>query len=193
MRVELSAHRMVFPATCACCGRCADSRLEVCATNSNAKRLHRKVWEVPYCSSCVEHVRSAEQADARDSGAASCLVLVLAVAIGAAVAWWLGVLVGLGGLLAVGHSIQRMKEDLLGKAERFRGPSCACLKRTVQYLEWRGTCHSFEVIAEKYALELMVANLDKLVNLTPEAIDLLSRHGHAPPTGAPQSARRYDT
>jgi hypothetical protein len=53
--------------------------------------------------------------------------------------------------------------------------------------------YQFQIVSRDYALAFMIANLQKLVNLTPEAEGLLTANGYAPKPGTPQSPKRYGT
>jgi len=143
MRVELSGHRFIFPNNCACCGKPPDTTITVSATNPASKTTPTKTWDIPYCSGCVSHVRSAELAERFN--AAGCLAVVAVFGLGAAVAWWLGVVAGVACLIAVSlHDKQTCDAHRLA-AEKARCTSCTGLKQAVDYVSWRATCHCFEV------------------------------------------------
>jgi hypothetical protein len=56
---------------------------------------------------------------------------------------------------------------------------------------WHGTLHQFDILSLNFALAFMVANERKLVNLSPEAMELLASSGHVPNPRAPRSPRRH--
>ncbi|HUD23452.1 MAG TPA: hypothetical protein VMQ60_11465 [Acidobacteriaceae bacterium] len=69
--------------------------------------------------------------------------------------------------------------------------SCVNIDRAVTYLGWQGTLHRFEIASQRFACNFMAANQSKLVNLTPEAMALLSSSGVLSASNASRSPRRY--
>jgi hypothetical protein len=51
---------------------------------------------------------------------------------------------------------------------------CASPSAAVQYVNWYGTTHSFQIASRRYAAEFMAANANKLINLTEDARQLLN-------------------
>jgi hypothetical protein len=47
-------------------------------------------------------------------------------------------------------------------------PQCSSPERAVSYIGWSGTVESFDMRSETYALAFMLANREKLINVSPE-------------------------
>lgn len=57
-RVQISAHKIAWPDSCACCCGRPDTTLTVSSTRVEGKKVVRswtKSWEVPYCMGCFKH------------------------------------------------------------------------------------------------------------------------------------------
>lgn len=94
--------------------------------------------------------------------------------------------VGSAALIAAGIINTRQND----KAKAICSPDCACIQTAVSYLGWDGSRHIFEIVSTTYANSFMVANLKKLVNVSPEAWDWLHANGYISSPGKAQSARR---
>src|SRR5205085_4176030 len=98
--VQISARIIRWPGICACCGRHADTAIEISSTRTTGKRVIRtqtKSWEVPYCHRCVRHIRAA-----KELRAFSRIVLNLSLVIGLAGAF---LSLPILGLLASGAAV----------------------------------------------------------------------------------------
>jgi hypothetical protein len=82
---------------------------------------------------------------------------------------------------------------MMGKAKAICCPQCVCVSAAVAFIEWDGSRQAFEIISPSYALAFMAANERKLVNLSPQALQLLETHGYGQLAGGEQAARRYST
>jgi hypothetical protein len=189
MRIDVSGSRIMFPPECACCCDIADTLLQVSATKTRGKRVihtSTNVWDVPYCSRCVRHVKAAEFAR-------SLALFFAALSVVACVYLWnqvnstTGATFGILGLACTagvyGFMISHARSDCAA--------SCARLGKAMAYLGWHGTLHQFEVVSRQFATDFMAANQKKLVNLSAQARSLLAKSGSAEPPNAPRSPRRY--
>src|ERR1035438_9787503 len=101
MRVEVSGQSFVFPHQCACCGTAPDNSLTVSASKSRGTKVvhtETKTWDVPYCSGCIQHIRSAEAAGSF-ARLFTILSLVLGVLLGFGVDPYLGTAIGILGVV----------------------------------------------------------------------------------------------
>jgi hypothetical protein len=163
--------------------------LTVSASKSTGKRVvhtSTNAWDIPYCEPCVKHVQAAE-------GAVAFAWVVGVLSVAAAGALWyfatpfLGIPVGVAGLVGTGL----LYNKLMAGARAMCVPDCVCVVRAVKYLGWHGPLHKFEVASADFALAFMVANQNKLVNLTQDARDLLKSSGNVPRPNAPRAPRRH--
>lgn len=185
MQIEISAAKISFPGACACCGGPGETELSVSATRSRGKRVVHttsKTWAFPYCRRCVEHVEKW------DSGANA---FTLALTVGGILAvlslWSSAVLAALVVVVAVAGGLALQSAEHR-KAAAMCSPSCVQASRAVDYLGWSGSLHTFEVSSPRYASEFLQANLKKVVNLRPEARELLQADAGQKPARA--SSRR---
>ncbi len=189
MRVDLSGHSFIFPASCACCNGAADQHLTIWASRSSGKRVIRtaaNAWDVPYCSGCLAHVSAAESARSLAK------VLTLASLAGGALLWFtvdqtIGLIVAILGLAGTVFLHSRQ----VANAKAGCCADCACVHRAIAYLGWHGTLHQFEVMSPRFAADLMAANARKLVNLSREARDILESRTATASPNAPRAPRRY--
>ncbi len=171
MLVQVSARMIAFPKTCACCGGHADAQLAVTASRTRGKRVVRtetRGWHFPYCESCIAHVRAWSAANGNEVIA---LGVVIAIVVGAAAHWAAGVGVGLLSLIpaAIYSSVKRKHIRAAQCA-----PGCCEAKPAVAYIGWDGSVQSFEITSPTFAATFMQINQRKLVNATPEALDLIA-------------------
>lgn len=163
MRIDLSGHSFVFPENCACCHGVPDQQLTISASRSSGKRIIRtqtNVWDIPYCSGCLDHVRAAESA-----GNFARVFTVLSLIIGAFVCYSANIAAGaLTGVSALATTILVFRAKLL-QAHAMRTTECACVGKAIAYLGWHGTLHRFEVASHRFAADLMVANSRKTCKL----------------------------
>jgi hypothetical protein len=189
MKVDVSGAILRFPQECACCGASADANLTISATRSWGKRVvhsEARAWEVPYCTSCLEHVQRY-----RDAGMFA--RVATAVSLGAAallgylegVYWGVGVAVGLIALTIFIYS------RLLKLAERYSNHGCVGLHPAISYDGWSGSLHSFEIASSTFARDFMLTNERRLVNLSAQATKLLSVPGPRVPQSCRRSSRRH--
>lgn len=189
MKVDVSGSILSFPVECACCGVAPDSNLTISAGRSWGKRVihnEARVWEIPYCTPCLEHVQRFHDAGTY-ARAATVMSLGAAVLMGylEGVYWGIGVAVGLIALTIFIYG------RLLKLAESHSNHGCVGLDQAISYSEWSGSLHSFEIGSSKFARDFMLINERKLVNLSPQAADLLSAPGPRVPQGRRRSSRRY--
>jgi hypothetical protein len=189
VKVDVSGAILSFPVECACCGASPDSDLTISARRSWGKRVihtEARAWEIPYCTSCLEHVRRS-----RDAGtfarAATVMSLGAAALVGylEAVYWGIGVAVGLIALTIFIYG------RLLKRAESHSGHGCVGLDQAISYGGWSGSLHSFEITSSKFARDFMLINERRLVNLSAQETDLLSAPGPRVPQSCRRSSRRY--
>jgi len=188
MKVEVSGHRLDFPYVCACCGKLPETTLSVTASKTSGKTVvttSSRSWELPYCSGCVAHVKVADRP--RHGAIIALIVTVLAsLPIAGNVSRTLGLAVFIAG--CVGSLVVYVK--LREHVEAMRVPSCSCLRLAVNYHGWEGTRHTFAFASTSYANLFMVANLQKLINVSPDAWQWLKSNGYVVSPNQPQSARR---
>ena len=170
MLVEVSGQRFVFPQQCACCGGPSNTTLHAAHSKTWGKRvIHTKTssWEFPYCSACIDHVRSYGYAP----GVAvlfAVLVIVIGTLIGSAITWTEEVL-GYGLMAAIFFTIAAGIVGYVRQARKARGmcsATCVYVGRAVTYVNWYSSVHSFNIMSSKYAALFMLANAKKLINVT---------------------------
>ncbi|HZU43096.1 MAG TPA: hypothetical protein VE994_10520, partial [Terriglobales bacterium] len=88
----------------------------------------------------------------------------------------------------VGTAVLRGKS--LAEARALCSANCVTVDRAVSYLGWYGSLHQFQIISQRFARDFMLANQSKLVNLSPEAQNILGANN---PSGGntPRAAHRY--
>lgn len=183
MRVQLSGKRFVFGRNCVCCGAPAETELAVSATRTTGKRVVRtrtNTWMFPYCQSCVAHVAAWDSAG-------GCGVIAFALIVGTVLSFWhllVGVAVaGIGIALAVRDASKKR-----AAAKALCGPACTSAQRAVTYEGWSGTVETFEIASEQYAVQFMLGNRAKLINVSPETWSRLRAaldSGKVAPAAAP--------
>lgn len=190
MQVEVSGRTFDFPPYCTCCGNPPHTALTAAATRTRGKKVvhtETHTWDFPYCSQCAEHVKTA-----KDAGSTAAGLVLLALLASPFLAIWvwrpLGVLATIGGIIAAGCAYNQ----LMTKARSLMVPNCSCLEMAVSFQGWHGTHQRFFFRSQGYAIAFMLANRTKLVNLTPEAQQILHAHG-ADPVNRGQSSKRYMT
>jgi hypothetical protein len=166
MHVDVSGKVFSIPRHCACCGGAPDAELDASATRTTGVKVVRSqthTWTFPFCSACVHHVRTWNNASATFQrvaigGAALGVVALFVVNIRAAVVVAaIGLILGL--VLAA-----RIRKQAVAQCSA----DCACAAQAVQFLGWDGTLNSFEFASRTYGAVFLIANRAKLVNLTPE-------------------------
>lgn len=170
MLVEVSGKRISFPRHCLCCGRHPDTEIPVSASRSRGKKvIHTTTmtWRVPYCSACTRHVATWDAGSSALNGGLA--VGIIGGIVLLFVAPPLGVLTFIGGLVA--GFVMRSNKRALAKSQC--SPECAAVERAASYLGWSGTLESFFFASRPYAALFLEANASKLVNLRPEARQLL--------------------
>lgn len=124
-------------------------------------------WRVPYCSACTRHVATWDA-----SGSALTIGLAVGIVGGIALSF-VSPLVGIlafGGGLVLGLVMQSRKRAL---ARSMCSPECAAVACAASYLGWSGTVESLSFASRGYAAHFLEANASKLINVRPEARQLL--------------------
>lgn len=189
MQVDVSGQRFVFPEMCACCGAPGDNSLAVSASKSTGKRVvHTKSyqWHIPYCTRCLIHISTSETA-----GTVVAVLIVISLVGGLWLAYgveaYLGAAFGVVALVAT----LILGSKLNAKARAQCGSTCISVGRAFAYLGWHGTLHQFDITSQHYARDFMLVNQRKLVNLSPEAKNLLASSGVSPQTSRQRYPDRY--
>jgi hypothetical protein len=131
-------------------------------------RTTTNVWDIPCCNQCIGHVRAAQSA----SGITRSLVVLSLI--GGLLLWYvvnLATAIVLGTLALVSTTF--VYRILMARARALCGANCACVGISVAYLGWHGMLHQFEMASLRFVGDFMVTNRSKLVNLSPQARDLL--------------------
>jgi hypothetical protein len=189
MRIDVSGAILSFPKECACCCAPPDTDLTITASRRWGKRVihtEAREWEIPYCVRCVEHIERS-----RDAGAFSRAATVMSLGAAALIGYLEGVYWGIGaavGLIAVTIFIYGR---LLRRAESYSNHECVGLDQAISYGGWSGSLHSFEVASSKFARDFMLTNERRLVNLSAQAMKLLSAPGPQAPESHRRSPKRY--
>ena len=176
MRIEASGPTLEFPFRCACCGGPPDSTLPVPTRTIhgvNIVRTKANTWRIPYCSACIKHV-DAGRAASRAANWTICGALVAGVFAGYGVSGWLGWPLAVVGVAAA----QVIYGRLTTRAENLCSSNCVSVREAVALLRCLGTANSFDFDSDGYALDFMVANQSKLLNLSKESSQLLAECGH---------------
>jgi hypothetical protein len=191
MRIDVSGLKLNFPPECACCCGPAEALLSISATRTRGKRVvhtDTRVWDVPYCGQCLRHVASA-----RSARIISLTILAAAVVVATVFGTQnQDAAAGILAVIGIGAAIVSYSK-LMNRARSECIPTCASVNRAITYLGWYGTLHKFEVLSAQFAGDFMSANQKKLVNLTSEAMSLLSAKGLAVDISAPRAPRKYMT
>jgi hypothetical protein len=95
------------------------------------------------------------------------------------------------GILALIGTVALYRRGI-NKAKGRCSSHCVAVGRAVAYLGWQGSLHQFEVISMTYARDFMLANQNKLVNLSPQGKNLLSGAGGIAKSSA-RTPRRYQS
>jgi hypothetical protein len=188
MRVEFSACKLTFPQVCACCGRKPDAVFTAAARRSEGVKVERtetNTWDFPYCSACLAHVRTAKWAN-RIMEVGATLNVLVGLALWFAVKWWVGLIAVLA-LTAVEVWLHLSARE---RAQGMRCQTCAAVDQAVDFKGWDGPRQIFEIACPVYTVAFMVANEDKLVNVSPAARKLFEDAGHVLDPISPQSAKR---
>lgn len=161
MKVDVSAKFIIIPKYCTCCGDTPTVDLAAQASKNRGNTQYTKSWTFPYCSQCASHVKD-------HNTAATILVfgLIATFVFMFFIGWWCLVLVG----LSIAGWVMQSNQVKSGC-----GPDCTSSGAAVTYLGWHGTLHSFFFTSRDYAGKFMAANSGKLVNMTNDHCDLLSR------------------
>jgi hypothetical protein len=177
MLVEVSGQRFVFPQQCACCGGSPNTTLQAAHSKSWGKRVvHTKTWrwDFPYCSSCLDHVRSWSYASAMALLYAAAVVVLTLIVSGSGS--WSDGAKGIGFMVCIVLSIVAGTFGYVRQQGKARGKcseTCASPGRAVEYVNWYGTVHSFNVVSSRYAALFMLGNAKKLINLTEDGRRLM--------------------
>lgn len=157
--ITVSAQLHNVPFMCACCGGPPDMHEASVATRTTGKRVVRtdtRSLNFPYCARCVGHNRLYRTAPVAFIGV---WVLVTALLAGLTVPFFIALLLGLGsgfGALAYVHH----------RAGGQCSPSCVNADSLIRFIGWYGSAISIYIPSQRYALAFMLANQDKLVNLS---------------------------
>jgi len=188
MRVAFSARALKFPPVCSCCGDASNAAFVAKATRTTGKRVvHHRThsWEIPWCGVCSAHADLA-------STAVMVFALIAMAAIVVGIVIWLsaahaaGIALGIAiGGVAGGLPILMI---LNARAERRRKPTCSTVGSPVEFLGWDGSVQFFDCRSERFAAAFAIANQTKLINVSPELRQLLTRVAEAA-----ESARKVRT
>ena len=167
MRLEVRGRTIDLPLRCACCGRPHATVLPA-LPGVNIPRVLAAAWSFPVCERCARHaaywqsatglvrwLRIGGLAAAFIAGAAGCFGVLLALAAAALV-------------LAPVAGVLRRRE-----ARTRCYPECPSAGAPVFYLGSRGEIESFEFLQQGYAVDVMRANMKRLVHLSSEARRLI--------------------
>jgi hypothetical protein len=180
MRIQLSGKRFSFPPFCVCCGNAAETEIAVSASRTTGKRVvttKTNTWAFPYCRACVAHVAAWDAA-----GGCGAIALVLVIALMVAIAAPpIGLAIAIFGIWAVRSASNRKKQE----AKQMCSPQCTSAHRAVDYIGWSGTVETFDIASERYAVQFMLTNRAKLVNVSPETWGKLAQAHTAPTTITP--------
>ncbi len=181
MQIEVSGRQFIFPSVCACCGAESETTLTVAANKSTGKKKVKsetRTWEFPYCNNCIEHIKAASSAVSW-----SIFIAIVTVTI-------IGHFNILLNICIIGIAIG-ITSKLWMKAQSMCNTNCCCVSASVKFKNWHGTQQVFEIYSTHYALAFMIANKEKLINISPTASKLLESNGHGYLKDKPQIFRRY--
>jgi predicted Ser/Thr protein kinase len=136
--VRVADEAVHWPNQCACCFEPADGAYTAEFTGSGGPFglfQETRAWEVPYCSTCLEHLRAASSPASGGGGLAAAAPLA-----GLLLGGPLGMLIGLGGAAAV----SLLKEA--GRQSELQGllrPTCVAVGPAVGYNGWSDGIHTF--------------------------------------------------
>lgn len=175
MKVSVSAQKISIPRQCACCGKEPDTELTVSASKATGKRVVKtrtNSWDFPYCSRCLQHARVVESQNYFVLlGIAAGIVLLLALYQTPALGF-LALLVCFVAAILIQQKRNRKRQE---KLKELVSASCATSTYAVKYLGWQGSIQHFDFASKDFAAQFMRSNLAKLINLSPEARNLLSQ------------------
>ena len=135
VRVEDDSVR--WPHQCACCFEPADDAYTAEFTGSGGPFglfQETRAWEVPYCSTCLQHLRAATS-----PGSGGGLTAAAPLA-GLLLGGPLGMLIGLGGAAAVSLMKEAGRQSEL---QGFLRPTCVAVGPAVGYNGWSDGIHTF--------------------------------------------------
>lgn len=173
MQVSVSAQRVSIPHQCACCGDNPDTEITVSASRTTGKRVvHTRTnsWAFPYCSRCLQHVAVYNSRN---------LIGFLGVILGLILLLVLrqNLFLGILALLVCtipAILVQRTKNrERQEKLKELVSANCTTPARAVTYIGWQGSVQHFDFASQEYATKFMRANQSKLINISPEARQLL--------------------
>lgn len=166
-QVQVSARTLNWPQRCACCSGAADSSFAASYTRTTGKRVIRndtRGWQVPYCSTCLHHVRLKQEADNLAGLGCGAIVLAIAVAVGLSmVISTAGLVIGVILGVVLGAWVQQLRQQKTGEAKAAMTPVCCSVDPAVVYHGWYGSVHSFTFTNGEYADLFRGANAKKLI------------------------------
>lgn len=159
--IKVSARLLSWPHQCCCCGEFPDTELSVTATRAKGVRVIRTTshtWRVPYCSSCLGHIRRYRRAR-------------LLTVLGILVALFSGFVeamsvptVGIAMVAIIISATVFIRLLIRQAAENLTKASCACQFEAVEYLGWHYTIHQFAFVSWAYAKAFATLNSKKIVS-----------------------------
>jgi hypothetical protein len=146
MEVHVSARLLSFPPQCACCGAPPQVDYRITAVRVTGKRVVRtqsRYWEIPYCQNCMRHASLWPKPWGNFT-------------------WFMALITGL-----LWIPIQIFL-DLSARngARKLCSSSCCTAAPAAAYLSWDGTVHSFEFTSAPFAFEFILANRNRVLELT---------------------------
>jgi hypothetical protein len=178
--IRVSAKILRWPPVCPCCGDKADASLEIKARKVNEEgEAQYRSWEVPYCSTCLKHIRLFKRFERAQSEGMAVQVLtwlLCAAAIAGLVyfaveskMFWLCVFAVPIACLAAFCSYRFYQSGLATTeaaehaALEAQTPRCCLSERAVDYNGWNGSVHEFTFYSTDYAKAFVAANAKKVI------------------------------
>jgi hypothetical protein len=171
--IKVSARILHWPEVCACCLGPADSTLDASHTRVTGVRVVRentRVWPIPYCQRCRDHIAAHVDASAARAQGGWFVVLALLLGTGAgvlayhhefgiALAAFAGAVVtallGLWRLLVAAAHAARIR--------RLFQASCCRITPAIVYHGWAGSVHDFSFYSPDYAARFRQLNARKIL------------------------------
>jgi hypothetical protein len=155
-KFQISAKLLSWPKYCACCSAVSDTKIKASASRTTGKRVKNTTtswWEVPYCTTCINHKNAYE-------GASIWFAVSFALGIGA---WYITPSGGNGLFYSFIIFVAGTIPFLISrnKAKTLMTPTCSCPSSAVSYLAWHGTFHTFVFTNKNYLESFLSTNSRK--------------------------------